>query len=171
MVNDISAGTFDAELWPTVVELKVPYVLMHMKGTPANMQNNPSYDDVVIEVLDFFSSHVHQLRQQGMNDIIIDPGFGFGKTLEHNYRLLANLSAFGMLGLPVLVGVSRKSMISKTLGVSVDQTLNGTTALHVIALLNGARILRAHDVREAVEAVRIVKAYDDQVAADNPFQT
>lgn len=150
-------------MWTTVAELKVPYVLMHMQGTPADMQKAPQYDDVVLEVVDFLSTRVHQLRQLGVHDIIIDPGFGFGKTIDHNYKLLANLEAFKMFELPILVGLSRKSMVGKALGVSPIEALNGTTALHVLALLNGATILRVHDVKEAVEAVKLFGLYGEQV--------
>lgn len=146
-------------IWQAAAELRLPYILMHMQGTPADMQLNPHYDDVVLDVVDFLSQRVAQLRQLGVHDIIIDPGFGFGKTVEHNYRLLAHLEAFRMFDLPVMVGLSRKSMIGKVLDVSPEAALNGTTALHVLALLNGANILRVHDVKEAMEAVRLVNMF------------
>lgn len=156
IVNDISAGRFDASLYPAVAQLATPYVLMHMQGRPATMQQNPHYEDVVTEILDFFIAETARLRALGIHDIVLDPGFGFGKTVEHNYRLLNHLSVFtAVTGLPVLAGISRKSMICKVLKVNPEQALNGTTALHMIALQQGAKILRAHDVREAVETIRL----------------
>lgn len=156
IVNDISAGRPDAELYPTVAEMGVPYVLMHMQGTPKDMQRQPHYEDVVTEVLDFFLAEIGRLRSLGVRDIVLDPGFGFGKTVEHNYRLLNNLNTFSAVtGLPVLAGISRKSMICKVLKVNPEHALNGTTALHMVALQQGARILRAHDVREAMEVIRL----------------
>lgn len=156
IVNDISAGRLDENLLPTVAELRVPYILMHMQGTPTTMQQDPSYQDVVTEVLDFFLEKIGRLRALGVRDIVLDPGFGFGKTVEHNYRLLNNLSTFSAVtGLPVLAGLSRKSMICKVLKVNPEHALNGTTALHMVALQQGARILRAHDVREAREVIRL----------------
>lgn len=165
IVNDISAGRFDEELWTTVSELGVPYVLMHMQGSPEDMQTNPQYDDVVVEVVDFLSARLNELRELGVKDVIIDPGFGFGKSVEHNYSLLANLNAFRMFELPILVGVSRKSMVCKPLQVNPEEALNGTTALHVMALLHGASILRAHDVREAIESIRLVGLYKGQLSS------
>ena len=163
MVNDISAGAFDPALYPALSELNrkspIYYVLMHMQGTPATMQLNPEYDDVVTEVLDFFLFKLHELQQMGIYDVVLDPGFGFGKTVEHNYALLRRLADFQTVtGRPVLAGISRKSMICKVLGVNPEQALNGTTALHMVALQNGARILRAHDVKEAVETVKLWQA-------------
>jgi dihydropteroate synthase len=156
IVNDISAGAWDKEMYPTVAKLGCPYILMHIQGTPRTMQQAPEYTDVVQEVLDFFIQEVGMLRALGVRDIVLDPGFGFGKTVAHNYALLKNMDVFSsVLGLPVLAGISRKSMICKVLGVKPEQALNGTTALHVVALQQGARILRVHDVREAVEVVRI----------------
>lgn len=156
IVNDISAGRLDARLYATTAGLRVPYILMHMQGAPGTMQQNPQYDDVVTEVLDFFIRELEKLRALGVTDIVLDPGFGFGKTVEHNFRLLKNLHVFGhVTGLPVLAGISRKSMICKVLKVNPDKALNGTTALHMVALQQGARILRAHDVREAVEVIRL----------------
>jgi len=160
MVNDISAGAFDPALYPTLAELNrqasIYYVLMHMQGTPATMQLNPQYDDVVTEVLDFFLIKLHELRQLGLHDVVLDPGFGFGKTVEHNFTLLRQLFDFHIAtGRPVLAGISRKSMICKVLGVKPEHALNGTTALHMVALQHGARILRAHDVKEAVETVKL----------------
>lgn len=156
IVNDISAGRLDENLLPAVAELAVPYILMHMQGTPTTMQQAPSYQDVVTEVLDFFLEKIGRLRALGVRDIVLDPGFGFGKTVEHNYQLLNNLSTFSAVtGLPVLAGLSRKSMICKVLKVNPEHALNGTTALHMVALQQGARILRAHDVREAQEVIRL----------------
>lgn len=155
MINDISSGSIDPEMFATIAELKVPYVIMHMQGTPADMQKEPAYRDVVKEVAAFLSKRVSQLKQMGVHDIIIDPGFGFGKTLSHNYELLQHLDFFSIFGLPVLAGVSRKSMINKLLGTTPGQALNGTTVLHTLALERGANILRVHDVKEAVEAIKI----------------
>jgi dihydropteroate synthase len=155
MVNDISAGRLDEAMYETVAALRVPYVLMHMQGTPRNMQQNPHYEDVVIEILDFFIREMGKLRELGIHDIILDPGFGFGKTLAHNYELLKGMQVFQILEAPVLAGLSRKSMITRLLGVNPSEALNGTTALHMAALQNGAKILRVHDVKEAVEVVKI----------------
>jgi dihydropteroate synthase len=161
MLNDISAGRTDTALYDTLARLNarfgsIPYVLMHMQGTPQTMQQNPQYEDVVKEVLDFFIAEIAKLRALGIKDIVLDPGFGFGKTLEHNYALLKNIAVFGTVtGLPVLAGISRKSMICKALKISPEHALNGTTALHMVALQHGARILRVHDVKEAVEVVRL----------------
>ncbi|MEY3248701.1 MAG: hypothetical protein RL742_744 [Bacteroidota bacterium] len=156
IVNDISAGRLDNGLWDAVADAGAPYVLMHMQGTPKNMQEAPFYTDVVQEVLDFFIQQVALLRARGVQDIVLDPGFGFGKTLQHNYRLLDQLDVFQtVLELPVLAGLSRKSMIFKALRVSPEAALNGTTTLHVVALQKGACILRAHDVREAREVIEL----------------
>jgi len=157
MVNDISSGSIDDMLIPTVGQLGVPYILMHIQGKPQTMQNNPQYDNVVTDILDFFIQKTDELLQHGIHDMIIDPGFGFGKTVEHNYTILRKIADFQILNLPILVGISRKSMIYKVLDTTPDKALNGTTALHVIALQNGTKILRVHDVREAVE---VVKLYD-----------
>lgn len=156
IVNDISAGRFDPEMYQTVARLGTPYILMHMAGTPRTMQQQPEYEDVVREVLDFFIGEVGKLRALGVKDILLDPGFGFGKTVAHNYQLLKNLHVFGrVLDLPVLAGISRKSMICKPLKIKPEHALNGTTALHIVALQQGAKILRAHDVREAIEVVKL----------------
>jgi dihydropteroate synthase len=157
MVNDVSAGRMDEALLETVALLGVPYVLMHMRGTPKTMQSDPLYEDVVGEVLDFFIRETGKLRQLGIKDIIIDPGFGFGKTLAHNYTLLRKLSVFQILELPIMAGLSRKSIVSRPLGVDAAGALNGSTALHMVALLNGASILRAHDVRAARETIQLFK--------------
>lgn len=156
IVNDVSAGDMDPLMLSTVAKLQVPYIAMHMQGTPADMQQNPEYNDVSRDVLDYFIRKVAQCREAGIADVIIDPGFGFGKTLEHNYQLLKNLDVFEMLEVPVLVGVSRKSMIYRLLGNSASEALNGTTVVQTLALQKGAAILRVHDVKEATEATRIV---------------
>lgn len=159
IVNDISAGSMDENMMNTVALLQVPYILMHIKGNPATMQQAPQYENVTREVLDFFIQKSAGLRQAGIRDIIIDPGFGFGKTIQHNFELLRHLSVFKMLGLPVLLGISRKSTIYKTLNISADEALNGTTVLHTLGLNNGASILRVHDVKEAIEAIKLFEAY------------
>jgi len=158
LVNDISAGSIDENLIPTVSDLKVPYVLMHMKGTPLTMQKDPVYENVTREVLDFFIEKTAILSSSGIPDIILDPGIGFGKTIQHNFELLKSLEVFTMLEKPVLIGVSRKSTIWKTLHIEVEQALNGTTVLNTIGLMNGASILRVHDVKEAMEAILLVSA-------------
>lgn len=155
IVNDISGGRLDGEMFQMAAELDVPYVLMHMKGVPGNMQGQAVYEDVVAEVLDFFIEGIGRLRALGVKDILLDPGFGFGKTAAHNFRLLNNLHVFQITGCPLLAGISRKSMIWKTLKIAPEAALNGTTALHVVALQQGARILRVHDVRPAVETIRL----------------
>ena len=156
IVNDISGGELDKEMFPMVARLGVPYVLMHMKGTPQTMQEAPHYDDLMKEVLLYFAEKIQQLRDLGQKDIILDPGFGFAKTLEHNYELLSHLEALQIFELPILVGVSRKSMIYKLLGTTAQEALNGTTVLNTICLMKGcANILRVHDVKECVEAVNI----------------
>ena len=160
IVNDISAGTMDEKMIPAVAALNVPYICMHIKGTPETMQQQAVYDDVVKEVLDFFITKTEECRLAGINDVIIDPGFGFAKTITHNFTLLKNLSVFKMLNRPILAGLSRKSTIYKTLGITVEEALNGTTVLNTIALMNGANILRVHDVKEAREAVELVKFYN-----------
>ncbi|MGC4103410.1 dihydropteroate synthase [Ferruginibacter sp.] len=159
IVNDISGGKMDPLMYATVAQLNVPYICMHMKGTPGNMQQDPQYEDVTKEVLDFFIATIDTCTKAGIKDIIIDPGFGFGKTIEHNFSLLKKLEVFQMLHRPVLAGISRKSTIYKTLGTTADQALNGTTVLNTMALMNGASILRVHDVKEAKEAVTLFTAY------------
>ncbi len=155
IVNDISAGRFDERMYATVADLDVPYVLMHMQGKPADMQKEPQYQDVVQEVVDFFIEQLGKLRALGVKDVVIDPGFGFGKTLQHNYQLLKNLHVFKILGCPVLTGLSRKSMINKVLNIRPADALNGTTALHMVALQEGSRILRVHDVKEARQTIAL----------------
>lgn len=157
IINDISGGDLDPEMWDTVAELGVPYVLMHMRGNPQTMGTLTDYNDVSADTLTDLALKTAELRQRGVADVIVDPGFGFAKTVEQNYRLLSDLSEFRALGAPLLVGISRKTMIWKPLGIVPEQAGNGTTVLNTIALLNGADILRVHDVREAVEAVRLVE--------------
>ena len=158
IVNDISAGSIDNKMIQTIAELKVPYVLMHMKGTPQTMQQNAVYENVTREVLDFFIAKTNELKNAGIVDLIIDPGFGFAKTIDQNFELLKNLSVFKMLDKAIMVGLSRKSTVYKTLGVSADDALNGTTVLNTIGLMNGASILRVHDVKEAKDAVKLFSA-------------
>lgn len=159
IVNDISGGSMDPAMIDTVGQLKVPYICTHLKGTPKNMHQNPTYENVTIEVLDYFIQKTAECKNAGINDVIIDPGFGFGKTIAHNFTLLHNLEVFSVLQKPILVGLSRKSTIYKTLGVTAAEALNGTTVINTISLLKGANILRVHDVKEAVEAVKMVTAY------------
>ncbi len=160
IVNDISAGSIDTKMISSVAALHVPYVLMHMQGTPQTMQQQPVYENVTREVLDFLIMKVNDLHKSGITDIIVDPGFGFGKSIAHNFELLRNLPVFKMLNCPLLLGISRKSTIYKTVGTTAEKSLNGTTVLHTIGLLNGASILRVHDVREAVETIKLVAAYN-----------
>lgn len=159
IVNDISAGNLDENMIRTVGRLNVPYVAMHMQGTPATMQKNPHYNNVVKEVIEYFILKKQECSNAGIKDLIIDPGFGFGKTNEHNYELLRELNTLNFLDCPVLVGVSRKGMIYKTLGISPTEALNGTTVANTLSLMNGAKILRVHDVKEAVEAITIFNTY------------
>jgi dihydropteroate synthase len=158
IINDVSGGSLDADMLTTVGELQAPYICMHMRGTPATMQQLTQYNNVVEDVIDYFVERIDQCRKSGINDVIIDPGFGFAKTPAQNFQLLRELQSFQILGLPVLLGVSRKSTICKTLNIDADEALNGTTVLNTIGLLNGASILRVHDVKEAVEAVKLVAA-------------
>lgn len=162
LINDISGGDLDEEMFPTIAALKVPYIMMHMQGTPKTMQESPSYTDVFQEVVKSFSTKLMQLNGLGANDVILDVGFGFGKTLAHNYTLLKKLNCFHSLQRPVLIGLSRKGMIQKVIGKDSKGALNGTTAAHVLALQNGANILRVHDVQEAKEAIQIVDFYQKQ---------
>ncbi len=156
IINDVSAGMLDDQMFETIAELKVPYVLMHMKGTPKNMQQNTVYKDVMSEIINFFAEKISVLHGMGVMDIILDPGFGFGKTLKHNFHLLRELKAFKLFNLPLIAGVSRKSMIWKAIQSDPEHALIGTVAANTIALMNGANILRVHDVREAVETINIV---------------
>lgn len=162
IINDISGGELDKDMFATVARLQVPYVLMHMQGTPQDMQQRPHYDSLLEDVFLYFARKVQQLRDLGVKDIILDPGFGFGKTLEHNYELLAHLEDFRIFELPLLAGVSRKSMIYRLLDTTPAEALNGTTVVHSICLLKGADILRVHDVRQAVEAVKIIMKMNEK---------
>lgn len=155
IINDISAGKLDDKMLETIAKYKAPYIMMHMKGTPQTMQNFTQYDDIIKEMLFYFSERVAAARALGINDLIVDPGFGFAKTLEQNYAIMQKMELFQMLELPLLVGISRKSMIYKTLETNAEMALNGTTVLNTIALSKGAKILRVHDVKEAVECIRL----------------
>ena len=160
MINDISAGNMDEKMFKTVAEMQVPYIMMHMKGTPQTMQKNPTYDDIVHEVIFYFSQKISELRSLGVNDLIIDVGFGFGKTIPQNYILLKNLALFKSLEVPILAGVSRKSMLYKMIDVTAQEALNVTTVANTIALMNGTNILRVHDVQEAIETIKIINALE-----------
>lgn len=159
IINDISGGTMDEQMLQTVAALKAPFVCMHIKGTPQTMQQYATYENVTKEVLEYFIDRTGACRLAGINDVIIDPGFGFSKTIAHNFELLRNLSAFKMLDKPILLGLSRKGTIYKTLDITAEEALNGTTVLNTMGLLNGASILRVHDVKEAREAIKLVNAY------------
>ena len=161
MINDISGGELDKQMFETVSQLQVPYVLMHMRGNPQTMTELASYDDILTEIINYFQKKVYLLKQLGLKDIILDIGFGFAKNIKQNYYLLKYLASFKILHLPLLVGLSRKSLIYKKLGISAEDALNGTTVLHTLALINGASIVRVHDVREAVEAVKLFMLYND----------
>ncbi len=158
MVNDISAGNMDEQMFPIIAKAKCAYGFMHMQGVPATMQVAPTYKNVTLEVLDFLKQKLFRLQELGVIDLVIDPGFGFGKTLENNFSLLNHLEAFRILDIPMMVGLSRKSMITKTLEIKAEEALNGTTALHMAALMKGAKILRVHDVKEAVEVCQLYSA-------------
>ena len=159
LVNDISAGSIDATMFENVAALKIPYILMHMQGRPETMQQNPQYTDVEQDVLQFMADKVNRLRELGVRDILVDPGFGFGKTLEQNYALLRHLYEFVLMDVPVLAGVSRKSMVTRLLDISAAEALNGSTALHMLALMQGAHILRVHDAAEASQCIAVYEAY------------
>ena len=161
MINDVSGGTMDDLMFETIAGLKVSYVLMHMRGTPQTMQLNLKYENVVSEVLHFLEKRLAQLHLLGVTDVVIDPGFGFAKTIEQNYRLLNKLEYFLQLGVPVLAGISRKSMLTKILGIEANEALNASTAANMLALIGGASILRVHDVKEAMQAIRIYKKYNE----------
>ena len=161
IINDISAGNMDVNMMKTVGKLGVPYMMMHMKGTPQNMQENPTYQNVTLEVMQYFSEKIAAAKKHQINDIIIDPGFGFGKTIAHNYQLANNLELFKNINVPLLVGFSRKSMIYKVLNTDAQHALNGTTVLNTLALYKGAKILRVHDVKEAVECVELIERLKD----------
>ena len=165
VVNDISAGNLDPAMLTTVGKLGVPYIAMHMQGTPQNMQDNPTYEDLLVAIRYFFSTKVKEARNAGITDIILDPGFGFGKSIHDNFTLLRHLDSLRLEGVPLLVGVSRKSMIYKTLGIDAAASLNGTTVLNTMALNQGAQLLRVHDVKEAREAIRLM----EQLHAANPI--
>jgi dihydropteroate synthase len=160
MVNDISGGELDNQMFSTIAELQVPYVLMHMRGTPQTMTQHTDYEDLIKDIMDYFHPKVYQLRLMGVKDCIVDVGFGFSKTVEQNFTLLNALDYFKMLEKPLLVGLSRKSMIWRTLKTDAEHALNGTTTLHTIALIKGASILRVHDVKEAVETIELVGKYN-----------
>ena len=160
IINDISGGTLDNKMFDTVAELKVPYILMHMKGSPENMKDLATYDNLMLEIFQYFQSKIIALQNLGVKDIILDPGFGFAKNIEQNFVLLKNLNIFKNLHLPILAGLSRKSMIYKSLGITAEESLNGTTALNMISLMNGASILRVHDVKEAVQTIQLYKRYN-----------
>lgn len=157
IINDISAGEMDINMFPVIAKLQVPYIIMHMQGIPQNMQKAPIYNDVVSDVLYYFSKKITELHKLGVNDIITDVGFGFGKTISHNYQLLKDLKLFKNLEVPMIVGLSRKGMLYKPLNITAEYALNATTAANTVALLNGASILRVHDVKEAIEAIKIVE--------------
>ncbi len=167
IINDISGGTIDKEMFATVVSLKVPYVLMHMRGTPETMSSMTDYQDVTADVLEWMARRIDELRQMGIADVIVDPGFGFAKTQEQNYELLSRVEVFHVLNAPLLVGVSRKRMIYNSLGCTADEALNGTTIVNTIALMKGAHILRVHDVKAAVEAVKITSLVQENGPIDN----
>jgi len=160
IINDISAGTFDADMFETVAAHNVPYILTHIQGEPSTMQQNPVYDNLMEDLIAYFLNHIHRLRSFGVKDIIIDPGFGFGKTIAHNYEILRNLKKIEIFDLPIMVGVSRKSMIYQLLETDAQHALNGTTVVNTLALAAGADILRVHDVTEAVECVKITSKYE-----------
>ena len=162
IINDIAAGNMDEAMFDTIASLNVPYILMHMQGTPQNMQDNPTYDNISLEVADYFSDKVSQLRNMGVSDLILDPGFGFAKSIDHNYQLLNEMENLNIFGLPLLVGFSRKSMIYKFLGGTPETALNGTTILNTLSLQKGASILRVHDVKAAVECVALVEKMQER---------
>lgn len=161
IINDISGGEADAQMFNVIRKLNVPYIMMHMKGTPETMQDHPVYDDIVADILKWFAPRIVELLTSGVKDIIIDPGIGFGKTIKHNFEILHRLNEFSIAGLPLLVGVSRKSMIWKTLDITPEEAITGTTVLNSVALLGGADIIRVHDVKEAVQAVQLIERLKD----------
>jgi dihydropteroate synthase len=168
IINDISGGEMDKGMFPLVIRLNVPYIMMHMQGTPETMQSEPHYDDVVSDILFWFGQRIAQLQQAGVKDIILDPGFGFGKTARHNFDILGRLNDFQIAGLPLLAGLSRKSMIWRTLNITPENALNGTSALNMTALMKGASILRVHDVKEAKEVITLFeKIYPDGILFDH----
>jgi dihydropteroate synthase len=157
LVNDVSGGSLDDAMFTTVAQLKVPYILMHMRGTPQTMTQLTVYENLVKDIMDFFHEKIFMLQQLGVKDIVVDPGFGFAKTVEQNFELLGKLDHFSILGKPVLAGLSRKSMIWRTLGIEPEEALNGTTSLNTVALLKGASLLRVHDVKQAAEAIKLIE--------------
>jgi len=159
IVNDISAGTKDVQMYATAAELKLIYILMHMKGSPQTMQDDTHYDDIILDTMKYMSTTIAKAKEQNLHDIIIDPGIGFGKAISDNYKILKRLQSYKIFDLPILLGLSRKSFIYKHLKTDADRALNGTTAMHMLALLNGANILRAHDIEEAVEVARLYEAF------------
>jgi dihydropteroate synthase len=163
MVNDISGGTFDPGMAPLIGKWDVPYVIMHIQGRPGNMQQNPTYKNVVEDIKEFFAKQINTFTEAGASNFILDPGFGFGKNDDHNYTLLANLHIFAEMGYPVLVGLSRKSMINRVLGTEVAEAMNGTSVVNTVAVMNGAKILRVHDVKEAVEVVKLVGTMNSEL--------
>ena len=165
MINDVSGGEIDEGFLEQVAKMNLPYILMHMKGNPGNMQDNPKYEDVVLDLMKYFDARIHYCHRLGIQDIIIDPGFGFGKSIDDNYKLLGHLSSFRIFNLPILVGVSRKSMIYELLKIPAKDGLNGTTALHMLALQNGAKILRTHDVFEAKQCIQLWTTYKSNSSA------
>jgi dihydropteroate synthase len=164
IINDVSGGLFDPQMFATIAKLNVPYIMMHTNGKPETMQQDPQYRNLILDIIDFFSNQLATLHQMGVHNVILDPGFGFGKTIDHNYQLLANLSSFQLFELPILVGVSRKSMVQKLLNISSREALNATTVLHTIALQNGANLLRVHDVKQAMEAIAIMNKMDQIIS-------
>lgn len=160
IINDVSGGNMDKQMIKTVAKLNLPYIMMHMQGNPKVMQEAPHYDDIMVDISKYFVQKIDECRSEGIKDIILDPGFGFGKTIEHNYQLLRNLNDFNIFKLPILVGISRKSMIYKPLNTTPELSLNATTAAHTLALMNGAKILRVHDVAAAQDALNIYKLYN-----------
>lgn len=165
IINDISAGSLDKDMVETIAELGVPYIAMHMQGTPSSMQSNPQYENIIKDLFRFFANKIEHLSRLGINDVLIDPGFGFGKTLEHNFSILNNLDSFRLFNLPIVVGLSRKSMIYRPLEIKPETALNGTSVLNTIALLKGAKVLRVHDVREAVDCIKLT-----QLCTNQPFE-
>ena len=159
VINDISGGEMDEHFLEVVAESKLPYVIMHMQGLPINMQDDPKYDDIILHQLKYFDQKIHECKKLGIHEVIIDPGFGFGKTVAHNYQILKSLESYKIFNRPILVGISRKSMINAILNTTPSQALNGTTALHMLAIQNGANILRVHDVKEAMECIRLFGEY------------
>jgi len=157
IINDISGGEMDSNMYGTIADLRVPYIIMHMKGSPLVMQKQTDYDDILAEMIDYFSLRIEKLKSMGVIDLVIDPGFGFSKTIDQNFFILKNLGTFRFFELPLIAGISRKSMIYRTLGIDSDDSLNGTTVLNTIALLNGADIIRVHDIKEAVQTVKLVE--------------